>query len=150
MSEHVEQLNREVMLLDDSHPAKRFLNAFIDCRKTCAGLEIPYHDRQAIDQVWVSIVDGKRRTFSGFVYEYLCYDIVLDGFLQGAKQLTAAELVDCELVPRMRALVTECADEARKQANNAVAERADQILKLFDLWESYLDFRKAAIAKDVQ
>jgi hypothetical protein len=82
MIERIEELNRGVLELEDSHPAKQFLEAFMDCVADCAGREIGWEDQIPIEQEWISVVDGRNRTFSGFVYQFLCYDIVLDGILQ--------------------------------------------------------------------
>ena len=107
-----------------------------------AGLEIPYPGRAAIDQEWVSASDGRRWTFSGFIYSYICFDIGLDGFLQDAPRLTPSEIVALDELPRFRTMMHECADAARRDGNDDILELTDQVLEMLGLWEDYLKFRE--------
>jgi hypothetical protein len=75
---HDEILNPRVLALDDSHPVKRFLLAFIECRGNCVGLALD--PDEPIDQEWESFSDGRVWTFSGFAYAFLSLDIALDDF----------------------------------------------------------------------
>src|ERR1700674_3550137 len=89
---HIESMNRPVLELDDAHPAKKFLSAFMDCRMNCSERELEIGDQTPIDQAWASASDGRVWTFSGFIYSFICFDIELDGFLQSAPDLTPSEI----------------------------------------------------------
>src|SRR4051794_36196894 len=110
----VESKNRAVLSLDDSHPAKRFVEAFIDCRMSCAGRELDLGGQVPIDQAWTSATDGRVWTFSGFIYSFICFDIELDGFLQNVPNLTPSELAASKELPRLRTMMNECAEAARQ------------------------------------
>ena len=58
----------------------------------CAGRELDFGDQTPIDQAWQSAIDGRTWTFSGFIYAVICFDIVLDGFLENAPYLTESEV----------------------------------------------------------
>ncbi len=144
--QHIERMNRPVLGLDDSHPAKRFLNAFMDCRGNCVGREIDWGQGGGVDQQWRSAVDDRTRTFSSFAYECLSFDIELDGFLQNAKCLTESERCAVEALPHMTSMMYECAAAAREYGNDEVVEMTDDVLEMLRLWEAYLDFRRNWIA----
>ncbi len=144
--EYMTRLNRPVLELDDAHPAKRFLLAFMDCQSNCVGQELGQF-RAPVDQEWVSATDGERWTFSAFAYKILSFDLELDGFLQRAPRLTASEQGAIERLPSYRTLMTECAEAARKKGNTDVLELTDQVLETLDLWEEYLRFREKMIAQ---
>lgn len=95
----IEDLNRPVLALDDAHPAKRFLIAFIECLENCVGQELGLGEDPPIDQQWTSAVDGRTWKFSGFAYMFLAFDIALDGFLTDARHLTASEIVQPRSCP---------------------------------------------------
>jgi hypothetical protein len=141
----VESKNRAVLTLDDSHPAKQFVEAFIDCRMTCAGRELDLGGRVPIDQMWTSASDGRVWTFSGFIYSFICFDIELDGFLQSVPYLTPSEIAAVREIPRLRSMMNECAEAARQSGNGNILELTDQVLEMLSLWEQYLTFRKEMI-----
>jgi hypothetical protein len=144
--EYIERRNRPVLALDDVHPAKRFLCAFIECRWNCVGRALGQYEAP-IDQEWTSTTDGQRWTFSGFAYRILSFDIELDGFIQSAPYLTASEQEAEEQLPNMHLLMNECAQAARQSGNSDVIEPADQVLEMISLWEQYLSFRKEMISR---
>jgi hypothetical protein len=144
----VESKNLAVLTLDDSHPAKRFVEAFIDCRMSCAGRELDLGGQVPIDQAWTSASDGRVWTFSGFVYGFICFDIELDGFLQSAPTLTPSEVGAVRKLPVLRSMMNECAEAARQSGNSEILELTNQVLEMLGLWEEYLDFRKKMIFRD--
>ncbi len=145
---HIESMNRPVLLLDHTHPAKRFLNAFMDCRMNCSERELEIGDQTPIDQTWTSASDDRVWTFSGFIYSFICFDIELDGFLQSVPHLTPSEIAAVREIPRLRSMMNECAEAARQSGNGDVLELTDQVLEMLGLWEQYLTFRKEMISHD--
>jgi hypothetical protein len=143
----VESKNRKVLELDDSHPARRFVEAFIDCRMSCAGRELDLGGQVPIDQAWTSASDGRVWTFSGFIYSYICFDIELDGFLQRVPNLTPSEVEAARELPRFRLMMNECAEAARQSGNSEILELTDRVLEMLTLWEEYLSYRKEMISR---
>ena len=139
----IEDLNRPVLALDDAHPAKQFLNAFIDCRANCCGRELGQGDEKPVDQEWVSSTDGRRWMFSGFAYAFLALDFELEGFLESAPFL-AAETGMARDLPMLRRMLNECAEAALLCDNHEIVEMTAQIQRMFDLWDDYVSFRKAS------
>jgi hypothetical protein len=142
----VESKNRAVLTLDDSHPAKRFVEAFIDCRMSCAGRELDLGGQVPIDQAWTSASDGRVWTFSGFIYAFICFDIELDGFLHDVPYLTPSEIAAARELPRLRSMMNECAEAGRQSGNSEILELTDQVLEMLSLWEQYLSFREKMIS----
>ena len=140
-----EYLNPCVLALDDSHPAKRLLSAFIECRSNCVGLELD--PEESFDQEWESFTDGRFWTFSGFAYAFLSLDIALDDFHQRVPCLAEAESNWPWDLPRLKSLMNECAHAARQSGNAEILELTDQVLEMFGLWDEYLSFRKEMISK---
>ena len=101
-----------------------------------------------IDQAWTSASDGRVWTFSGFIYSFICFDIELDGFLQGAANLTPSEIAAARELPRLRSMMNECAEAARQSGNSEILELTDQVLEMLTLWEQYLSYRKEMISRD--
>src|SRR5262245_23017116 len=134
---HVERLNQPLFLLPREHIARQFLEAFIDCRINCVGREISYRGeaKGPIDQEWFSSTVNEMRRFSDFAYEYLSFDIVLDGWLQGSPNLTNNELADLERIPHMRELMNECEDACLSARNKEVLALVRQVLSTLDLWD---------------
>jgi hypothetical protein len=143
----VESKNRAVLTLDDSHPARRFVEAFIDCRMSCAGRELDLGGQVPIDQAWTSSSDGRVWTFSGFIYAFICFDIELDGFLKNARSLTESETTAARQLPLLRSMMNECAEAARQSGNTEILELTDQVREMLGLWEQYLSFRKETISQ---
>lgn len=142
----IESINGAVLDLDDAHPAKAFLLAFIECLEDCAARELGLGGATPIDQAWWSLTDGRLWKFSAFVYSFLCFDIVLDGFLQNARHLTESETAAAAEIPRLRSLMHECAAAAQRDGSGEIVELTDQVLRMLSLWESYLEFRKRAVS----
>ena len=147
MCDHIESMNRSVLELDNAHPAKNFLSAFIDCRMNCSERELEIGDQSPIDQAWTSASDGRAWTFSGFIYSFICFDIELDGFLQSARNLTPSEIAASRELPRHRSMMNECAEAARQSENHEILELTDQVLEMLGLWEQYLSYREEMISQ---
>jgi hypothetical protein len=142
-----ESLNRPVFKLDDAHPAKKFLRAFISCKRNCVGRHHDWTGLRPIEQAWTSASDGKLWTFSKFAYSYLSLDIVLEGFLRELPQLTEEEVDVQRQIPLLRSLMEECAQAAERDDNRDILELTDQVLTMLSLWEQYLDFRKEMVSR---
>ena len=99
------RLNRRVFDLDDVHPAKRFLIAFMRFRGECLEREADPPGLTPIDQQWQSPTDDREWSFSEFTRQYLSGDIELDGFLTSAPDWTESERKSLERLPRYRALM---------------------------------------------
>lgn len=123
--------------LPDDHPAKRFLNAFVECRQDCVGREIglPGSSLPAIDQEWFSETDQRKWRFSEFAYSFLSFDVVLDGWLTNASELTDSERAILEKLPYLRRLLQECNTAAVHSGNSAVVSCVGRVLEVLHLWE---------------
>ncbi|MEX0677907.1 MAG: hypothetical protein WD063_12575 [Pirellulales bacterium] len=139
-------INRPVMSLEDTHPAKRFLCAFDECLLNCGGCELGLYETP-IDQEWRSATDSKVWKFSAFVYTYLAFDIQLDGFITSAPQWTASETWALEQLPRFHALMDECAHAAAQCGNTDCLELVDEVVQMLKLWKEYLRYREESIAR---
>jgi hypothetical protein len=133
---HIYAINKAVFQLAAEHPARRFLEAFIECRMECVGKEV-----EGIDQEWFSQTDLRTHRFSSFTYEHLAFDVELDGFLQNAKQTTVSELRALKAIPHMEALVEECESAASQDCNAPVVTMCKNVLKMLTLWRQYISFR---------
>jgi hypothetical protein len=140
-----EDLNPCVLALDNSHPAKQFLLAFIECRDDCVGLELG--PDEPIDQEWKSVTDDKVWTFSGFAYSFLSLDIALDDFHQSMPRPNESNANWLWDLTRLKCLMNECAQASRQSGNNEILEATEKVLKMFNLWEDYLKFRKDMISQ---
>jgi hypothetical protein len=141
-----ESLNRRILKMADAHPAKKYLRAFIDCKRDCVGLDHDWGGQVPIEQEWRSATDGRVWTFSAFAYSFLSLDIVLDGFLENARNFTASEEFAFQQIPRLRQRMQECAQAAEHDHNRDILELTDQVMTMLSLWEQYLDFRKGMIS----
>jgi hypothetical protein len=143
---YVEERNRPLFDLPDAHPAKRFLLAFIACREQCVGRESDWNGQTPIEQAWLSQVDGKQRTFSAFAYQYLAFDVELDGYLTAAPHLTESEEGALRGFPHVRSLMSECSAAARAADNRPMLELVSQVLGMLELWERAIRYRESEIA----
>ncbi len=138
---HIRRLNEPLFELDEEHPAREFLEAFIECRRLCIGQELPLPFGNGLDQRWWSSIDNKEWTFSGFAYAYLAVDVVLDGWLSSVPYLTESEKLAIERLPRVIALVTECQDAAKADGNDAVLQLAEIAEKALSHWKRCIESR---------
>ncbi len=143
----IERLNQRVFELDDAHPAKRFLCAFIECRSECVGRELDPPGQVPIDQEWKSASDGRLWTFSAFAYGALSFDIELDGFITTAPDWTESEEWALEQLPRFHSLMDECACAAKQCGNTDCLELVDEVVRMLNLWDEYLSYRKEMISR---
>lgn len=113
------QLLRELPL---DHPAVRALQVHAEASDTCVGKEIdwPKLDIVGVDQAWLSDAYSKDWRFSDFAYQFISYDLVLDGWIESAPEATEAELGFMEEVPKMRTLLNECENASREEGNASI------------------------------
>jgi hypothetical protein len=95
-----------------------------------------------VDQQFVQ-PDGRATTFSAFAYEYLSFDIVLDGWLTNAPQMTESEEACLKGLPRLRSMMIACKSQALIDANYRILPCVDQVLELIQLWEECIHERIA-------
>ena len=146
MYPEIEIKNAPILDLDDSHPAKRFLNAFMECRENCAGRELDLGGQDPVDQAWESAIDGSTWRFSDFVYANLCFTIVLEGFLTNAERLTDAEIATRKRRYRGFSDDGGVHDTARQCKNGEILDLTNQVQQLLNLWEQYLSFREGMVS----
>jgi hypothetical protein len=141
--EHVLRVNKPLFDLPESHPAKRFLCAFVACLDECVGREIPYRGKEdlAADEDWFSLHDGRVWSFSSFAYIYLAFTVELDGWLTGAATATRDEIGTMTRLPYLRTLMRECKDACVADRNEAVLAMVEQVENLIDLWEACIKER---------
>jgi hypothetical protein len=142
---HVHKLNQEIFELPESHPARRFLLAFMECRRDCIGLEA---SDDPIDQEWFSQSDREVWSYSKFAYKYLAFDIVLEGWLTHAPRRTPNEQHCLNQLVRWRELMSECEIAAECDNNHTIIPIIHQVLHMFDLWEQCIMARDAATEKE--
>jgi len=142
---HIRKFNRKLFALDDLHPAKKFLTAFIRCRRNCVGRHHTFDGQESIDQEWISSTDRKTWRFSEFAYKVLAFDVELDGYINDAPTLTESELQVLQQLPRLRCLMHECADAATRDGNTKIVELTQQVLELLDRWEECTRARERSI-----
>jgi hypothetical protein len=139
----IHQINRPLFDLPQTHPARRFLEAFIACRSNCVGREIAYRGREheAIDQTWTSATDNRLWRFSGFAYMYISFTVELDGWLTNSPTPTQYENSTLKELPRLRTLMEECREACVVANNDAVLVLTNQVIDLLDLWEECIRVR---------
>lgn len=134
---HVRRLNRPLFNLPLEHPARRFLESFIACRKHCVGTEL-----WDVDQLWYSQSNSRQMSFSGFAYKYLSFDIELDGWLTNAPELTDSERCYLDGIGQLEVLVQECLDAATKDQNAVVVEMCHEVSKMLVNWRECIEHRR--------
>ncbi len=97
---HIFRLNKPIFGYAPDHPARRLLEAFVECRTNCVGKEI-----DGVDQEWFSETDMRTHKFSSFAYAWLSFDIELDGWPCEASELTDSEEGAPNAIPRMARLM---------------------------------------------
>lgn len=138
---HVRRLNRLLLAMEPLHPARKFLEKFVECHRQCVGLEMR---PDPIDQEFVC-PDGRGMLFSHFAYECLAFDVVLDGWLTNAPCATDSERLSLARIPEMRAIMHACKVQAVSDGNNRVIPYVQQVLELLDHWEQCINARLALI-----
>jgi hypothetical protein len=124
--------NNPLAALPDSHPAKRLIIAHAECCRDCAGRDVSYAGRDSIDHEWDSKIAGRRMTFSGFMYEHLCFTLVLESWLE---QPSVRDEMARDHLPRLRGLLDECQHAATADQNHKIIEMVNQVRGYLDLLE---------------
>lgn len=140
---HVRDINRSLFELPSHHPARVFLEAFIECRESCVGLELPAPVGCDLDQQWWSDKEGKSCKFSSFAYSYLSVDIELDGWLSGSAHQTESEISMLARIRHMHSLMAECRRAAIANDNDEIVQAVDEVQGMLDLWKECIDVRLA-------
>jgi hypothetical protein len=134
----IHRKNDPLAALPDSHPAKRLIIAHAECWRDCAGRDIPSPRRESIDQEWDSEIAGRHMTFSGFMYEHLCFDLVLESWLESP---SACEQMLQDRLPRLRGLLDECHRAATAGQNHKLIQMVNQVRRYLDLWDEAINRR---------
>lgn len=129
--------------LPPDHPAVKALHVHAEACDVCVGKEIdwPHLGIVGIDQVWWSNVDFREKRFSSFAYEYISYDLFLDGWVESTPEPTEAELGFLEDVPKMRTLLAECQKAAHEEKNYAILPLVTKASEFVDALEHAIQFR---------
>ena len=77
-------------------------------------------------------------TFSGFMYEHLCYDLILESCLEKPSDY---EKMVREILPRQRGLLDECQNAATANQNHKLIEMLNQVRAYLDLWDEAINRR---------
>ena len=133
---HIHKINKPIFDFSPTHPAREFLEAFVQCRKHCVGCEL-----SGIDQEWFSEKENRLTRFSSFAYEWLSFDVELDGWLTNAPCITEAEQRSLEAALKMEALMGECKEAAMKNQNQAVILLCNEVLGTIELWCHAINYR---------
>ena len=125
------------------HPAVRALQVHAEACDKCVGKEIdwPNLDTPAIDQVWFSDIESRECRFSAFAYQYISYDLFLDGWVETASEATETEIGFLEDIVKMRTLLDECENAARKDQNQAIIPMVTKAREFIDSLEHAIRFR---------
>jgi hypothetical protein len=110
----------------------------------CVGKEIEWQQlaNKAVDQSWFSRLRLKEQSFSSLAYEFISYDLVLDGWLELAPEATEAELSFLEEDgPIIRALLNECEEAAVAQGNDEILPLVAKAREFIDAFEAALLYR---------
>jgi len=110
----------------------------------CVGREIEWQTlgNEAIDQEWFSQTRLKEQSFASFAYEFISYDLILDGWLEMTPQPTEAELNYLEHdEPLMRALLSECEEAALAEGNHQVLPLITKARQFVDAYKRALLYR---------
>jgi len=121
--------NDHLATLPESHPAKRLVIAHAECWRDCAGREIADRREAEVKAEWFSALEGKRKSLSGVVYEYICYDLIIEPSLQ----------IDADFVTQLNhleTLLSEC--KAACGHNEAVLAMVEQLLRYCLLWRAFV------------
>ncbi len=144
MSHRVHRLNRPLFDLAPTHPAAYALISHANCREQCVGHEIawPGKESEAFDQEWYSDIEKRVLRFSTFAYEFISYDLVLDGWIERSPGLTESESRILEDAPRLRTLMDECERAARTDENPQVLQRIPIVREWIAALENAVLYRK--------
>lgn len=136
--------------LPRDHPAVRALQVHAEACDVCVGKEIdwPHLGIVGIDQWWFSNLDLREHSFSGFAYQYISYDLFLDGWVEAAPEPTEVELGILEDTPKLRVLLGECEHAARTEKNPAILPLVAKAKEFVDALETAIRYRLGSIGFD--
>jgi hypothetical protein len=97
-----------------------------------------------VDQEWLSGALGRDYSFSSFAYEYLSFDVELDGWLQNAPGLTDSEKAMLAGIAQIEELMAECKTVALAESNSDVVTMCEQVVHMCRLWNECIDSRLRA------
>ena len=125
----IDRGNDHLASLPESHPARRLVIAHAECWRDCAGREIADWRGAAVDAEWFSALEGKRKSLSGVVYEYICFDLIIEPSLK----------VEVDVVPHLNhleTLLSECKTACAR--NEAVLAMVEQLQRYCLLWRVFV------------
>lgn len=134
----IDRRNDALAALPDEHPAKRVLILRAECQRDCASREIPWQGREheAVDQTWTSNIRGRQMSFSGFIYQYVCFDLILHEWLTHPTDLTTGERAVLEQVPQLHGLLEECHAAAVADNNTRILDLLPKAQAFVAEWEA--------------
>lgn len=141
----IHRANRAIMALAESHPLRRVLVAHDRARDVCVGHEIEWPDAPgcAVDQEWVSAIDGRRWKFSSFAYTFISYSLILSDWIDGpcpADQRVHDYVAELR---RQQKLLDEC--EAAARFDSVGGDANERMLAMVAAARAYYDAYEAAI-----
>jgi hypothetical protein len=110
----------------------------------------PHLGNTAIDQSWFSDREFRQCQFSAFAYQYISYDLFLDGWVESAPEATEAELGFLEDAQKMRTLLDECEQAARDEQNQDILPLIAKARDFIDALERAILFRFESNGIDVE
>jgi hypothetical protein len=136
--------------LPADHPAVRALQIHAEARDICVGKEIewPHSGVLPVEQKWWSDLDFREHYFSAFAYQYISYDLFLDGWVESAPEPTEAELGYLEDVPKTRILLDECERAARDENTVEILPLISKAREFVDALERAILYRFESIGYD--
>ncbi len=120
------------------HPAVRVLQVHAEACDVCVAKEIQWagSEESPVDQSWFSARRCRQESFSAFAYEFLSYDLVLDGWLEMAPEPTESEIgFLVEDQPLMQILLDECEEAANSDGNSKMLPliaKAREFVRAYD------------------
>ena len=149
MNMKVNKKNLPILEFPESHPAHRLLKVLVDSWEKCAGCEIawPEDPESAVDQTWYSQISQRARTFSGIVYEFLCFDLILVEWIERPPFVTREEKALLNQLDLMEALIGECRAAAEADGNFRVLPLIDTVSHVIVVWRTSIQARIASIPK---
>ncbi len=96
------------------------------------------------------MVDGRELTFSSFAYEFISFDLVLDGWIARKPALSAGETGILDNLPRLRGLMEECEVAAEASQNHRILDRISIVRDWLDALEYAITCRMKEDGIDFQ
>lgn len=136
---------RLVRSFDPGHPAREKLYRHVECRKHCAGREIPWPNQSPIDQEWYSQTEQRKFRFSGLIYQFISYTPDYRSWTETSppKELDAEDQGFIKQLPRVLSIVAECKAAAQNDQNH-------EILNLIPFVDDYYEAASRCIMSIVE